>query len=41
MGKVMGALGVLGDLAMGWDMYKDFRRGCGGWLPDCITSQVA
>ncbi|MEW2260773.1 hypothetical protein [Streptomyces sp. NPDC047869] len=39
MGKAMGVFGVIGDLAMFWDMSQDVQRGCGGWLPDCVTPQ--
>ncbi|MGV4988491.1 hypothetical protein ACVB8X_35385 [Streptomyces sp. NRAIS4] len=40
-GKAMGVFGVLGDLAMFWDMSQDVQRGCGGRLPDCVTPQEA
>ncbi|MFK4150313.1 hypothetical protein [Streptomyces sp. NPDC004065] len=41
LGKTMGVFGVIGDLAMLWDMSRDWKRGCGGWLPDCLTPQWA
>ncbi|MFF5142274.1 ricin-type beta-trefoil lectin domain protein [Streptomyces sp. NPDC013157] len=35
VGKLMGGLGVIGDLYMIWDATRSWQRGCDGWLVSC------
>ena len=41
VGKLMGGLGVIGDLYMIWDATRSWQRGCDGWLVSCDPPPMA
>ncbi|WP_328753217.1 RHS repeat-associated core domain-containing protein [Streptomyces sp. NBC_00285] len=40
-GRLMGGLGVVGDLYMIWDATRSWQRGCDGWLVSCDPQPMA
>ena len=41
LGKLMGGLGIVGDLYMVWDATRSWQRGCDGWLTSCDPPPMA
>ncbi|MFF0134284.1 hypothetical protein ACFYTG_53275 [Streptomyces mirabilis] len=41
LGKLMGGLGVLGDVYLVWDATRSWQGGCDGWIVSCDPAPTA